>query len=345
MFNKYEAIKDETSLVHILKFIADIRSTYNDVPYHTFQHATDVCFITFYMLTELRSNMYLKYSRLEVIAMFVAALGHDMYHPGYNNLFQINTKSELAIKYNGKSVLEQYSADCLIELIDKSNILEYLNITPDLYDVNVDQIENIALKDIPNDLIASIDKPDEKVGLFAKENKENNNKSHRFDHITREPIIPSTLNTEFNLLNKEVKDGVKTVEEVVKIKREKIKKYFCDLIVEVILSTDMSTHFQLQDELSNISTTLNPCSECLFTMENDLDNNESFSNSGNINTNTLTSLSSVKGTNMDLSSQLVYCDEEFIKVDESTLNKSQVAINSTEFKENQNNEMVFSFIY
>ncbi|OUM67138.1 hypothetical protein PIROE2DRAFT_30832, partial [Piromyces sp. E2] len=161
MFNKYDAIKDENSLVHILEFITKIRSTYNDVPYHTFRHATDVCFVTFYMFTELRSNMYLKYSRLEIIAMFVAALGHDMYHPGYNNLFQINTKSELAIKYNGKSVLEQYSADCLVELIEKTNIIEYLNIIPDLNAIN----------------------------------------------------------------------------------------YFCDLIVEVILSTDMSTHFQLQDDI------------------------------------------------------------------------------------------------
>ncbi|ORY20859.1 HD-domain/PDEase-like protein, partial [Neocallimastix californiae] len=119
MFNKYNAIKDEISLIHIFKFVAEIRSTYNDVPYHTFRHASDVCFVTYYMFTELRSNIYLKYSRLEVIAMLIAALGHDMYHPGYNNLFQINTKSELAIKYNGKSVLEQYSADCLVELIKK----------------------------------------------------------------------------------------------------------------------------------------------------------------------------------------------------------------------------------
>ncbi|ORX53367.1 HD-domain/PDEase-like protein [Piromyces finnis] len=344
MLNKYDAIKDETSLVHILKFIADIRSTYNDVPYHTFQHATDVCFMTFYMFTELRSNMYLKYSRLEVIAMFIAALGHDMHHPGYNNLFQINTKSDIAIKYNGKSVLEQYSADCLVDLIEKSNIIKYLNITPDLSIENKDDVEVSLPNASSNITIAPVDDQGAKSETSKKENKENQYNSHRFDHISKDIIIPNTISTEFSLLDKEVKDNNKTAEEVIKIKQEKIKQYFCDLIVEVILSTDMSTHFQLQDELTNISITLNPCSECFFTMENDIENNESLNNSGNLNTNTLTSLSSIKGTNIDLSSQLVYCDEEFIKMDESTFNKSQIAINSTEFKENsnQNNEIMLN---
>lgn len=150
MLNKYDAIKNEASLINILKFIAEIRSTYNDVPYHTFQHATDVCFVTYYMFTELRSNNYLKYSRLEVIAMLIAALGHDMHHPGYNNLFQINTKSELAIRYDGKSVLEQYSADCLIEMIENTKILDYLNIYPDFNNENNNNSDHSSSVVIPN---------------------------------------------------------------------------------------------------------------------------------------------------------------------------------------------------
>jgi len=344
MLNKYDAIKDETSLIHILKFIHDIRSTYNEVPYHTFRHATDVCFVTYYMFTELRTNMYMKYSRLEVIAMLISALGHDMYHPGYNNLFQINTKSELAIKYNGKSVLEQYSADTLVELINTSNILEYLNVIPDLNNTSSFNKSEPLNKISSNNIIGFVGGSNQKINSLLDTNDQKDKIiSHRFDNISKEPIIPSTLQTEFDLLDKEEHEGSKTVEDVKALKFKKIKDYFCDLVEEVILSTDMSTHYQLQDKLSEISNTLNPSSECFFTMENDIDNERSLSNSGNLNTNALTSLSSVKGTNMDVSSQLmVFDDEEFIKTEEPLLNKSHIAINSTEFKENsaQNNELL-----
>lgn len=294
MLNKYDAIKNEASLINILKFIAEIRSTYNDVPYHTFQHATDVCFVTYYMFTELRSNNYLKYSRLEVIAMLIAALGHDMHHPGYNNLFQINTKSELAIRYDGKSVLEQYSADCLIEMIENTKILDYLNIYPDFNNENNNNSDHSSSVVIPNSSNEENSNENEKSIETNNKNIEKkitspllsnegyDNISHRFDNISKDPIIPKVLDTEFKLLDKEVKEGLHTAEEVYDLKREKIKKFFCDLIVEVILSTDMSTHFQLQDDLANICKTLNPSSDCLFTMENDLDNNESYANSGKI---------------------------------------------------------------
>jgi hypothetical protein len=304
------------------------------------------------MFTDLRSNIYLKYSRLEVIAMLIAALGHDMHHPGYNNLFQINTKSDLAIKYNGKSVLEQYSADCLVELIENSNIIDYLNLCPSLDNETLNNKKKFSTSDsqslldklnknsesnsinngsimVNNDII-------EKNSSFIL-NKGDESVSHRFENISKEPVIPKNLEYEFNLLDKEINEGLKTPEDINSIKREKIKKYFCDLVVEVILSTDMSTHFQLQDELAEISLTLNPNNDCLFTMENDLENNECYSNSCNVNSNTLTSLSSIKGTNIDLSSQMaVYEEEEFIQMEEPSVDKAQATINNTEFKENLN---------
>ena len=351
MFNKYNAIKDEISLIHIFKFVAEIRSTYNDVPYHTFRHASDVCFVTYYMFTELRSNIYLKYSRLEVIAMLIAALGHDMYHPGYNNLFQINTKSELAIKYNGKSVLEQYSADCLVELVENSNILDYLNLYPNLDNEASDTYNKLSATSTSplneennknesnntNNTSITLDNKDTVKKSSISLNNHNENESHRFENISKEPVIPKDMEFEFNLLDKEIEEGLKTPNDIYNLKREKIKKFFCDLIVEVILSTDMSTHFQLQDKLAEISLTLNPYNECFFSMENDLENIESYTNSGNnINTNSLISLSSIKGNNIDLSSQLVVCDEEYVNMEESCIDKTQVAINSTEFKENSN---------
>jgi hypothetical protein len=206
---------------------------------------------------------------------------------------------------------------------DSQSLLDKLNKNSESNSINNGSIM------VNNDII-------EKNSSFIL-NKGDESVSHRFENISKEPVIPKNLEYEFNLLDKEINEGLKTPEDINSIKREKIKKYFCDLVVEVILSTDMSTHFQLQDELAEISLTLNPNNDCLFTMENDLENNECYSNSCNVNSNTLTSLSSIKGTNIDLSSQMaVYEEEEFIQMEEPSVDKAQATINNTEFKENLN---------
>ena len=42
--------------------------------------------------------------------MFVAALCHDIDHPGHTNAFEINISSELAIMYSDDCVLEHHHA-------------------------------------------------------------------------------------------------------------------------------------------------------------------------------------------------------------------------------------------
>lgn len=44
-------------------------------------------------------------SELDILASLYASLIHDFKHPGYNNGFLINSKSELAFQYNGKLIL------------------------------------------------------------------------------------------------------------------------------------------------------------------------------------------------------------------------------------------------
>jgi len=51
--------------------------------------------------------------------MLLACLGHDIGHPGTNNLFQINSRHELAVMYNDQSVLENHHAAELIRLLSQ----------------------------------------------------------------------------------------------------------------------------------------------------------------------------------------------------------------------------------
>jgi len=49
-----------------------------------------------------------KFSRLQQMSMLLAGLIHDTDHPGFNNIFMVNTAAPLAIRYNDTAVLESY---------------------------------------------------------------------------------------------------------------------------------------------------------------------------------------------------------------------------------------------
>ena len=45
----------------------------------------------------------MKLEDLDFFSILVAALCHDLKHTGQNNIFHINTRSKIAIRYNGKN--------------------------------------------------------------------------------------------------------------------------------------------------------------------------------------------------------------------------------------------------
>lgn len=52
--------------------------------------------------------------------MIFGALCHDVSHRGRTNIFEINSLSNLAIRYHDKSVLEQHHAATAIKLMTGS---------------------------------------------------------------------------------------------------------------------------------------------------------------------------------------------------------------------------------
>jgi high affinity cGMP-specific 3',5'-cyclic phosphodiesterase 9 len=45
---------------------------------------------------------------LEVLILITSCICHDLDHPGYNNIYQINAHTELALRYNDISPLGVY---------------------------------------------------------------------------------------------------------------------------------------------------------------------------------------------------------------------------------------------
>ena len=57
------------------------------------------------------------FTQLEVLAALVAAVIHDVDHPGRNNQFLVVTEDPLAILYNDESVLENHHLALAFELM------------------------------------------------------------------------------------------------------------------------------------------------------------------------------------------------------------------------------------
>ena len=83
-------------------------------PYHNFAHAVDVTHgvFRFLRLTERR----LRLPAADKFALLVAALAHDVGHPGVNNAFLVATRHPLALRYNDASVLESRHCAALFGL-------------------------------------------------------------------------------------------------------------------------------------------------------------------------------------------------------------------------------------
>lgn len=95
-------------LDNLRAFIQVVHDRYkspNDVIFHNFQHVYNVLHIAYHML---RAGLDQSFTVFDVFAFFVAALCHDIDHPGVNNAFMINSRSELASLYSNDAVLERH---------------------------------------------------------------------------------------------------------------------------------------------------------------------------------------------------------------------------------------------
>lgn len=99
-------------------FLADVEQAYLDNPYHSFRHAFDVTQTLFALILSLGDNAS-RFSNLDMLVMLISALCHDLGHPGLTNKFLIVTTHELALRYNDRSVLENFHCSYTFELLLK----------------------------------------------------------------------------------------------------------------------------------------------------------------------------------------------------------------------------------
>jgi hypothetical protein len=129
ILDRLDIVKQEVIETNTLKnFIKEAINNYSrtDAIYHNDLHAADVMQTLFTMMIRGKLVKKMKLTEIDKFSMLIGALCHDLKHTGQNNMFHINTKSKIAIRYNDISVLENYHIANTFKLMknDKFDILK-----------------------------------------------------------------------------------------------------------------------------------------------------------------------------------------------------------------------------
>jgi GAF domain-containing protein len=108
----------------VKNFVLQVRKNYKENWFHNFYHGFSVMHFASIMAT--RTDIRKQCGRETTLTMLIAALCHDLDHPGNNNSFEINTESELATLHNDISVLENHHCHQTMLLLRKEgcNVME-----------------------------------------------------------------------------------------------------------------------------------------------------------------------------------------------------------------------------
>ncbi|XP_006131197.2 dual specificity calcium/calmodulin-dependent 3',5'-cyclic nucleotide phosphodiesterase 1B isoform X2 [Pelodiscus sinensis] len=117
--------------VFLMTFLDALEAGYGKYknPYHNQIHAADVtqtvhCFL-------LRTGMVHCLTEIEVLAIIFAAAIHDYEHTGTTNSFHIQTKSDCAILYNDRSVLENHHISAVFRMMQDDEMNIFINLAKD----------------------------------------------------------------------------------------------------------------------------------------------------------------------------------------------------------------------
>jgi len=104
VFEEVELLPEVTA-----KFLLALSNTYRtDIAFHTWMHAVDITHSAWRFMLQARAHAF--FNGLAQFSLLVAAIGHDVGHPGVNNQFLLETGHELAVRYNDRSPLENMHA-------------------------------------------------------------------------------------------------------------------------------------------------------------------------------------------------------------------------------------------
>ena len=128
-YNLHTIYGIEQTTLH--RFLHKVNDLYlSDNYFHNFKHAWSVLHASFQILTHGADKLL---EPLDILAVLISALCHDLRHPGNNNAFELATHSTLSELYNSISsvgsrpILEHHHLTSTLSLLNESNILMNLS--------------------------------------------------------------------------------------------------------------------------------------------------------------------------------------------------------------------------
>ena len=168
-------------------FLISITNQYlTSTLYHNSLHGADITQTICLFFNNSNAEEVSHAQVIDLLSIIIAALGHDVGHPGLTNTFQINSSSDMAITYNDSSCLENFHLCTLFKTIrkDEYNIFEKLS-PQDYKNIRKKMISEILATDMAihgkvlNNIRSKIPEY-----LLTNEKENNKNKIKKFELIT-----------------------------------------------------------------------------------------------------------------------------------------------------------------
>uniref|UniRef100_A0A8C6JCW5 Phosphodiesterase n=1 Tax=Melopsittacus undulatus TaxID=13146 RepID=A0A8C6JCW5_MELUD len=158
----------------LCRWLLTVRKNYRMVLYHNWRHAFNVCQLMFAMLTTAGFQEIL--TEIEILALIVGCLCHDLDHRGTNNAFQAKSGSALAQLYGTSATLEHHHFNHAVMILQSEGHNIFANLSSKDYS---DLMQLLKQSILATDLTLYFERRTEFFELVSKGGYDWNTKNHR----------------------------------------------------------------------------------------------------------------------------------------------------------------------
>ncbi|XP_023347642.1 high affinity cGMP-specific 3',5'-cyclic phosphodiesterase 9A isoform X3 [Eurytemora carolleeae] len=113
------------------RFLLRVKDSYRDVPFHNFRHSFCVTQMMYVLIHGCKLNTV--FTKLDLMILITTCICHDLDHPGFDNYYQINAKTELAKRYKDLSPLENHHCSVMFNILSNPDTNIFINLSQDLF--------------------------------------------------------------------------------------------------------------------------------------------------------------------------------------------------------------------
>uniref|UniRef100_A0A8C4S0X5 Phosphodiesterase n=1 Tax=Erpetoichthys calabaricus TaxID=27687 RepID=A0A8C4S0X5_ERPCA len=158
----------------LCRWLLTVRKNYRMVLYHNWRHAFNVCQCMFAMLTTAGFQETL--TEVEILALIVGCLCHDLDHRGTNNAFQAKTGSALAQLYGTSATMEHHHFNHAVMILQSEGHNIFSNLSSQEYS---DLMQLLKQSILATDITLYFEKRNAFFDLVEKGEYNWNVKNHR----------------------------------------------------------------------------------------------------------------------------------------------------------------------